>query len=148
MQVTFTPTNPAEARLLAAFMVDFSEHLELQACVPVAPAVEAEAPAKKSRSKKPVATLAESTATPTESADTSCDTEEPGNESADTAEPVEESGADEPVTTDALRALFGTLSQDGKRDAAVKVVRSYGFNSIKDITDDKIGEIHAKLKAL
>lgn len=113
---------------------------------------ETEPAAKKTRSKKETApaVVAEPEPTP-EPAPKEVPVEPEGNESATTAEPATESGSEEtaaPVTIDDLRILFGELSQNGKREDAVKLVRSFGFNSIRDISPDKMGEIYGKLKAL
>ena len=166
MQVTINVTSVPEARLVAAFMQDYADLLELQhvpQAAPEQPTVE-EAPVKKSRAKKtdPVVTTAASSSSEQETvtaapvAESAASTQEAattteGNDSATTAEAATESGSSEtaePVTTDDLRKLFGELSQNGKRDEAVKIVRSYGFNAIKDISADKLDEIHGKLKAL
>ena len=131
-----------------------------------AEAAEAIAPAKKSRSKKtdPSETPASTATEPASSATTSgaSTVTEPassqsaeGNASATTAEPAVVSGSSENAepaakaySTDDLRKLFGDLAQKGRRDKAVAIVRSYGYNGIAAITADKQDEIGAKLDAL
>ena len=166
MQVTITPESPAQKRLVAALLNDlaslqaeeqeiFLARLrEMPKCCSVAPAEEPTAPAntaeespapKKSRPKKtePAATTAVTSSTEPE---------------AETAAPAvaNEVSTVEAATTDTaktyavddLRKLFGDLAQADKRDAAVKIVRSYGFNGIAAITPDKLDEIGAKLSEL
>lgn len=163
MQITLNAGNPAETRLIAAFLNDLADLQELQhegfrsginaaaqvsepvlAAPTQAEATEAIAPPKKTRAKKP---------DPAPVEDPVPVAEEAGNESATTAEPAAESGSSktaEPASVDhdTLRVLFGELAQINKREDAVKIVRSYGYNGIKDIAPENLGEIHGKLLAL
>jgi len=138
MQVAFTPTNPAEARLLAAFMVDFAELMETAQPAPLVSEQPAEAKPedKPKRTRKPAAEAP--AATPP--------VEEPAQPEA--AAPAPATASPSEISVDALRVLFGELSQANKREAAVVLVRKHGFNSIREISDDKRAVIFAELKAL
>lgn len=159
MQITLTAGSPAETRLLAAFLNDLADLQELQPrhapALTTAPtqaeATEAITPPKKPRPKKnePAAETPPAETPATETPDEPA----PGNESVTTAEPAAGSGSAETaepakIDHDVLRVLFGELAQLNKREDAVKIVRSYGYNGIKDIAVDKLVEVHAKLVAL
>lgn len=165
MQVTLNAATPAETRLIAAFLNDLADLQETGAPVP---AIESSAPTqaeataaitqpKKTRAKKetPAATVTEPDgSTQTQNSDAAA-AENKGNESATTAEPANESGSSETAeaaskeyTTDDLRTLFGAIAQKGRRDKAVKVVRSYGFNGISEISADKLNEVGAELQKI
>jgi cell division septation protein DedD len=142
MQVAFTPSTPAEARLVAAFMVDYADLLELNAPAPLVGdqttgSVQAEKPKRTRR-----AVSAE-----TSQPDPAPAATQPAPEPA----PAETASAPESpseITVDQLRVLFGELSQANKREQAVALVRQHGFNSIREITDDKRTAIYGQLKAL
>lgn len=170
MQVAFTPTTPAEARLLAAFIQDYADLLEQQVSqIPLPNFVVSEpaaAPAleKKSRPKKSAATAEQ--ATESGSVETAAPVATEGNEAAPAAtEPVASSeepagnttaaedspaaaSAPEEVSIDALRQVFGELSQAGKRDAAVKIVRSKGVNGLAEIKPEDRADVLAQFKGL
>lgn len=148
MKVEYTPLTAAEKRLVAAFMNDLADLQDLQ--VPgTQPAVEetaVEPPKKTTRRKtaEPAQTVAEPETTAAEPETTA----EAVTQPATTAETAVESGSSEtaePVTHDTIRVLYGKLVAAGKRDPAVVAVRKLGAKSIKDIPDDKLGEIHATL---
>lgn len=174
MQLAITVGSAAEARLVAAFMQDFAELIELQRdAVPApapefAPIAEAAAPAKKSRARKeptPSATTAEAlvesgsseTAAPAAEAgnapapaatEPAVSSAVPAGNSEDSAASPAASAATEPVTLDQLRVLFGELSQQGKRTPAIAVVRGFKANGLAEIPEDQRGEAYAQLKAL
>ena len=174
MQITLNAGNPAETRLIAAFLNDLADlqalqHEKLRSAIdsaaehtaPVlaaptqAEATAAITPPKKTRAKKTETAPVEeqASAEPVPEKEPAPVETEAGNGSATTAEPAAESGSSETaepasVDHDALRVLFGELSQINKREDAVKIVRSYGYNGIKDIAVEKLGEIHGKLLAL
>lgn len=152
MQIALTPTSAAEVRLVAAFMQDLADLIELQAEsvpeVPAEPVEEAPAPAKKSRKKSAPAaeepTLAASPVSEPDPEPTVTAAEEPEESeagSADAASEVE-------VTHDLLRNLYGQLVQNGKRDAAVAAVKSFGVKAIKDIPVEKLHEVHIAMRAV
>lgn len=140
MQVAFTPSTPAEARLVAAFMVDYADLLELNTPAPLVGdqttgSVQAEKP---KRIRKPAAETPQPDPAPaaTQTAP------EPGPAATEPPPAATE------VTVDQLRVLFGELSQANKREEAVALVRKHGFNSIRDIADEKRADIFAALKAI
>lgn len=164
MQVTITPDSPAQKRLVAALLNDmaslqaeeqelfFARIREMPKCGPAVQGVEeaqaqaeVEAAPKKSRAKKtePAVTTAVTSSTEPEA-----ETAAPAvaNEVSTVAAATTE--AAKTYSVDDLRKLFGDLAQADKRDAAVKIVRSYGFNSIAAITPDKLDEIGGQLEAL
>lgn len=171
MEVKLYAESPAETRLLAAFLNDLAElqeierekarssfknifgemasslmqsvHGEAERVVQEVEnaersqaAEEVPSPPKKTRAKK------------TESAPTAEPAAESG--STETAEPAAEEQPDEakaePITRDTLRTLFGELVQAGKRDAAIAAVKSFGYDAIRSIPDDKLAEVHAAMK--
>lgn len=160
MQVTLNPGSPAEVRLIAAFMQDLADLQELmytpeQPAAPIqAEATEAIAQPKKTRSKKtePVVESGSSeTAAPVEgeagNAAPAASTEAPdgANQKAPAAGP----DASVPVASlDEMRILFGKLTEAGKRDAAIAVVRSYKVNGLAEIPEVLRGEVFAKMQAL
>lgn len=170
MQLAITVGSAAEARLVAAFMQDFAELIELQRdAVPApapefAPIAEAAAPAKKSRARKETTPSATTAEVPVESgsSETAAPAAEAGNVPASAAtEPAVSSAAPagteasqpasaatEPVTLDQLRVLFGELSQQGKRAPAIAVVRGFKANGLAEIPEDQRGNAYAQLKAL
>ncbi len=167
MEVKLYAESPAETRLLAAFLYDLAELQEIErekhraswgsiggSLIPPAQgeaervvqeaenagrsqaAEEVPSPSKKTRAKK------------TESAPTAEPAAESG--STETAEPAAEEQPDEakaePITHDTLKMLFGELVQAGKRDATIAAVKSFGYDAIRSIPDDKLAEVHAAMK--
>lgn len=139
MQVTLNPGNPAEVRLIAAFMQDLADLMEGASPIqpPVVTTTEAVVAApKKTRAKKE---------TPEQVVEASA---EAGNESATTAETQAESGSSEtaePVTHDTLRVLYGQLVADNKRDAAVAVIKAFKVKAIKELKPEDLDTCHAEL---
>lgn len=153
MQVTLNAQGPAETRLLAAFLNDLADLQEINRVPPPVvdtPVAEDKPAPKKSRAKKEDSTPAPAAADST--VETSSVSEpEPEQTSAAGAEQAAESSPQETaadVTHDDLRTLFGRLTEAGKRDAAIKVIKSFGVNAIKDIPADKLAEVSAKLGEL
>lgn len=172
MQLAITIGSAAEARLVAAFMQDFAELIEVQRdAVPavIVPPADVVAQPKKTRAKKDTAPAGEtqsagtaSTAVESGSSETAAPATE-GNEpapaasepAASTEAPAGETTASPaassvpaPVTLDQLRVLFGELSQAGKRAQAIAVVRGLKANGLAEIAEDKRGEAYAQLRAL
>lgn len=149
MQVTLNPNTPAEVRLIAAFMQDLADHLEGTSAEVIAPAVapapqrdtsQDDKPAKRTRKQK------EEPTTPTE----------PETQSANTAETPAESGSKDPAPADlpenldhdALRNLFGELTNAGKRQEGINAVTQLGYKAIKDIPEDKLADAWTAMKAV
>lgn len=149
MQVILNPETPAEIRFVTAFLNDLADFKEANPASRLgepAPQVQAEPVKTRTRKAKDTPAVTEQTTTA-----------EPVTQTADPVEPVTEPVADpaEPAATeqaefdtDALRTLFGKLASAGRRDRAVKIVRSYGFNGIAEIDDSKRNEIGQKLTDL
>lgn len=157
MQITLNAVNPAETRLVAAFLNDLADLQELQRGTPLpaglelpaptqAEAKEAIAPPKKTRAKKPVAEAGNDAPAATEVAESSAEPD--GATEASQASPNASAAEAQVVSLDELRVLFGTLTQAGKRTQAVAVVREYGANGLAEIPEEKRGEVFAKLKGL
>ena len=157
MQITLNAVNPAETRLVAAFLNDLADLQELQRGAPLpaglelpaptqAEAKEAIAPPKKTRAKKPVAEAGNDAPAATEAAESSAEPD--GATEASQASPNASAAEAQVVSLDELRVLFGTLTQAGKRTQAVAVVREYGANGLAEIPEEKRGEVFAKLKGL
>jgi len=149
MQVTLNPGNPAEVRLIAAFMQDLADLME--GASPIQPPVsnafvapgcehfegqQEPAPApKRTRAKKEVPAPEPEPAAA-------------GNESATTAETPAESGSPEtaePVTHDTLRLLYGQLVADNKRDAAAAAIKAFNVKAIKELKPEDLATVHAEL---
>ena len=140
MQVAFTPVTAAEVRLLATFMQDYADLIETATPATPAPEAKTEAP-KRERKAKTVEPEQPKTAEPEQSK-----AAEP--EQSKAAEPKQSKAAEpkqpkdaKSVTHDDLRARFAELDAEGKRPAAVSVVKDQGFSSIKDIPADKCADI-------
>lgn len=146
MQVTLNPGNPAEVRLIAAFMQDLADLMEGTGAIqpPVSNdvvatqsgAAEVTAP-KRTRAKK------EAPAPEPETVPVAA-----GNESATTAETPAESGSPEtaePVTHDTLRLLYGQLVAANKRDAAAAAIKSFHVKAIKELKPEDLDAVHAEL---
>lgn len=158
MQITLNPCSVAEYRLLAAFMQDYADLVELEreqlgragvlASQPVV-VVADETPAAEDKPKR---TRAKKTTTEeTVQADAEAvpaETEVAVEEAPAEAEPAPAQEEAVAVTHDTLRVLFGELSQAGKRDQAIAVVRGKGYNSIKDIKEEDLSAVFADLRAL
>lgn len=140
MQVTLNPGNPAEVRLIAAFMQDLADLMEGTPIQPpvsndvvVTPSGAAEVTApKRTRAKK------EAPAPEPETAPAAT-----GNESATTAETPAETA--EPVTHDTLRLLYGQLVAANKRDAAAVAIKSFHVKAIKELKPEDLAAVHAEL---
>lgn len=149
MQIALTPSSAAEVRLIAAFMQDLADLIEIQAVpaevVESAPVKEVEAPVKKSKAKKPAAAAVEPTVE-TSSVSEAEPVAEPAPEPTPAPEP--EAEAEVAVTHDLLRNFYGQLVQSGKRDAVVAAVKSFGVNAIKDIPLEKLDDVYAAMKAV
>lgn len=141
MQVTLNPSTPAEVRLVAAFMQDLADYME--------GAAEAVAPAPLQQEEKPKRSRKQ----PKEDPPAHMEQETP---SATTAETPAESGSEAPAPADipenldhdALRVLFGELTNAGKRQEGIAAVTNLGFKSIKDIPDDKLADAWTAMKAV
>ncbi len=145
MQVTLNPGNPAEVRLIAAFMQDLADLMEgtpiqppisNDVVVPPPEAAEVTAP-KRTRAKK------EAPAPEPETIPAAT-----GNESVTTAETPAESGSPEtaePVTHDTLRLIFGQLVAANKRDAAVAAIKSFNVKAIKELAPEDLDAVHVAL---
>ena len=151
MQIALTPSSAAEVRLIAAFMQDLADLIEIQAApaeaVEVAPVKETEAPVKKSKAKKPAAAAVAPTVET--SSVSEAPAPEPAVEEEDPApdfEPVPEPAVE--ATHDLLHNFYGQLVAAGKRDAVVAAVKSFGVNAIKDIPQEKLEEVYAAMKAV
>lgn len=132
MQVTLNPGNPAEVRLIAAFMQDLADLMEgtspiqppISNDVVVAPSGAAEVTApKRTRAKKEAPAPAP-------------ETPEPAETPAETAEPV---------THDTLRLLYGQLVAANKRDAAAAAIKSFHVKAIKELKPEDLDAVHAEL---
>lgn len=64
------------------------------------------------------------------------------------ASPDAADAAPQVVSLDDLRVMFGNLTQAGKRNAAVAVVRKYGANGLAEIPEDKRGDVRREWEAL
>lgn len=145
MQVTLNPSTPAEVRLVAAFMQDLADYMEGAAEAVIAETV-APAPLQEDKPKRSRKQPKEDPPAPTEQ-------ETP---SATTAETPAESGSEAPAPADipenldhdALRVLFGELTNAGKRQEGIAAVTKLGFKSIKDIPDDKLADAWTAMKAV
>lgn len=145
MQVTLNPGNPAEVRLIAAFMQDLADLMEgtpiqppISNDVVVAPSGAAEVTAPKRTRAKKEAPAPEPETVPAAT----------GNESATTAETPAESGSPEtaePVTHDTLRLLYGQLVAANKRDAAAAAIKSFHVKAIKELKPEDLDAVHAEL---
>lgn len=118
MQITLNAVNPAETRLVAAFLNDLADLQELQRGAPLpagldlpsptqAEAKEAIAPPKKTRAKKPVAEAGNESATTAEAA------AESG--SSETAQPAADAGNDAPAATEVAES---SAEPDGATEAS------------------------------
>ena len=161
MQVSLTPSSAAEARLLAAFINDLADLMDLGTPAVVAAPTPPEqvaarvteavtppaAPSRKPRAKKTDPDASESaTEKKAETGEApTLDAPAPA-ESAEAGESPEAPAKE--VSLDDLRVLFGSLTQEGKRPAAVEVVRSYGANGLSEIKEEQRAEVFAKLKGL
>jgi hypothetical protein len=132
MQVTLNPGNPAEVRLIAAFMQDLADLMEgtspiqppISNDVVVAPSGAAEVTApKRTRAKKEAPAPAP-------------ETPEPAETPAETPEPV---------THDTLRLLYGQLVAANKRDAAAAAIKSFHVKAIKELKPEDLDAVHAEL---
>lgn len=114
MQITLNAVNPAETRLVAAFLNDLADLQELQRGTPLpagldlpsttqAEAKEAIAPPKKTRAKKPVAEAGNESATTAESG------------SSETAQPAADAGNDAPAATEVAES---SAEPDGATEAS------------------------------
>lgn len=142
MQVTLNPGNPAEVRLIAAFMQDLADLMEgtspiqppISNDVVVAPSGAAEVTApKRTRAKKEAPAPAPETPEPAEAP---AETPEPAETPAETAEPV---------THDTLRLLYGQLVAANKRDAAAAAIKSFHVKAIKELKPEDLDAVHAEL---
>lgn len=144
MQITLTPATPAEKRLLSAFindwadlqqleMEDYQKRFENMMPPQVAPiADEAEVVQSPEKPKRTRAKKEDPVVVPEE------------NESAAGSSET----AQDAVTHDTLKLLYGQMVQAGKRDEVVRAVKSFGYSVIRDIPADKLEEVHAAMKAV
>lgn len=173
MQITLTPANPAETRLIAAFLQDLADLQEtpesnvaqvLQAAVGAPPSAGDTAPRKprtrkeKTDSNPPASAQAENAntgaPTATDSGAHQDDASTPETSSAASAEEAgassssETADADEKIDHDSLRVLMGRCAQANKRAESVQIVKGYGYSGISAIKPEHFAEINAKLKGL
>lgn len=176
MQITLTPANPAETRLIAAFLQDLADLQEtpesnvaqvLQATVG-SPSSAGDAAPRKPRTRKektdsnpPASAQAENAntgaPTATDSGAHQDDASAPETSSAASAEEAGASSsnetasaaeADEKIDHDSLRVLMGRCAQANKRAESVQIVKGYGYSGISAIKPEHFAEINAKLKGL
>ena len=108
-----------------------------------------EKPKRTRRTKEQIA--ADEAAAPAQ-AETPATAEEPAAEGFEDDNFDEGAGASAEVvqrTHEDVQALFGKLSQTGKRDDAIKVIKGkYGFGGVSKIETDKLNVIHDELAEL
>ena len=117
-----------------------------------------EKPKRTRRTKEQIAADEAAAAAAPAQAETPATAEEPASEPASDAEGFEDEGFDEGTgataevvqrTHEDVQALFGKLSQTGKRDDAIKVIKGkYGFGGVSKIEADKLNAIHDELAEL
>lgn len=169
MQIALTPSSAAEVRLLATFMQDYADLLEVQQVQPpvlnsavaegATPFVPVEAPPKKPRSKKETSATTAETPAASGSAETAtaasvegnaaaatpgASTEAPDGSTTTESAAGQSASAAEPMTHDKLRVLFGELTQRGDtvKQAIIAAFGKLGYANIKAIPVDELQQAH------
>ena len=134
MQITLDLYQPKELKAASDFLAEIAKlrELDLAQVGLILPPAEPEKPAKAKKSKPAPAEVSQ--ADP-----------EPAEKAAPTSS--------QSKSHDDVRKLIGELSQSGKRQDAINVIRGYmkdgkPLNSVADIPADLVVEIHDKLEAL
>lgn len=178
IQITFTPSNSAQADLIGKLMAQYlraGEDSEAAQAVETA-AVETPAP-KATRARKPAASGAtepagsqSSPASVTATAATSETTSQPaptptattaeteGNAAAASSEPeaaaaspassADSSSSAKQYTLEEVRAKLADISKAGKQQQVVALIASLGAKKLTDVPADKYGQLMAEAEGL
>lgn len=168
IQITFTPSNSAQADLIGKLMAQYLS-LDAAPTAETAQAVEtaaAETPAPKSRkASKPVAAAAtqeasapaEPTPSPSPAAETTAPAEDPKPAAASSApeaaaaspaSSADSSSSAKQYTLEEVRAKLADISKAGKQQQVVALIAGLGAKKLTDVPADKYGQLMQEAEAL